>query len=147
METNAFEYSNFLLCQTWPGGTFCGGMLNCVPVWTAWIWYSTSVVVKSVFCTEMNFDRVFPLQVACFLSPIKSLKDFVDPVSVVVDFFFSSVSDFVWSVNTWSCSTFFTVFDYELHSNVFFSYGLSRYPCSEEGDLSVFGVNFYSQLR
>lgn len=36
----------------------------------------------------MDFKTVFPPQVACFLSPVKSLEDFVDLVSVEVDFFF-----------------------------------------------------------
>lgn len=89
----------------------------------------------------MNFNRVFPPQVVCFLSSIKFLKDFVDPVSVVVDFFFICFCFCVVCKYLILQVPFLQLFDSELHSNACFSYGLSRYLCREEGDLSIFGVN------
>jgi len=89
----------------------------------------------------MNFIRVFPPQVACFLGPIKCLKDFVDPVSVVVDSFLSCFCFRVVCKYLILQIPLFAVVDSELHLNVRFSYRLSRYLCSEEGGLSAFGVD------
>lgn len=83
-ETNTFEYSNYLLCQTRPGGTFCGGMLNCFPFEQCGSDDGTSVLVINVLCTQVRGISTL----GGFLSqPYKIFERLCRSVSVVVSSF------------------------------------------------------------
>lgn len=95
-ETNAFEYSNYLLCQTGPGGTFCGGMLNYFPFEERGPDDRTSVPVTNVLCIQAGV-----ISTSCsFLSQPYKIFERLCKYGFCSCRFFSSISAFVWSVNT-----------------------------------------------
>lgn len=95
-ETNAFEYSNCLLCQTGPGGTFCRGMLNYFPFEQCGSDDGTSVLVINVLITQVRGMSTS----GGFLSQPHKIFEILFRSSFCSGQFFSSISAFVWSVNT-----------------------------------------------
>lgn len=95
-ETNAFEYSNFLLCQAGPGGTFCGGMLNCFPFEQRESDDSTSLLAINVLCTQVGGISISGI----FLPQSYKIFERFRRSGFCSGRFFSSISAFVWSVNT-----------------------------------------------
>lgn len=115
-ETNAFEYSNYLLCQTGPGGTFCGGMLNCFLFEQCGPDDRTSGLVTNVLCTQVGGISTS----GTFLSQPYKIFEKLCRSSFCSGQFFSSISAFVWSVNTWSCRCLFLQLLTEVPSHVQF---------------------------
>lgn len=135
-ETNAFEYSNYLLCQTGPGGTFRGGMLNCIPFEQCGSDDRTSVPVINGLCTQVGGISTS----GSFLSQPCNIFQRFCRSGFCSGWLFSSISAFVWSVNTGSCRCLFLQLLTKLHSHVQFRDWIDVYA-EKRGGLSVSGVN------